>query len=75
MNDSASSAWKFYRFLDVKFHVYEMNTPIGKIHELPDHLKQGSNEKSYKNMKIMMIIFVSCVVGSIHDSLTGGERI
>jgi hypothetical protein len=31
MNDSASSAWKFYRFLDVKFHVYERNTPIGKL--------------------------------------------
>ena len=30
MNESISSKWKFYRFLDVKFHVYEMNTPIGK---------------------------------------------
>ena len=31
MNEAESSKWKFYRFLDVKFHVYEMNTPIGKI--------------------------------------------
>ena len=29
------SAWKFWRFLAVEFHVYEMNTPIGKINELP----------------------------------------
>ena len=41
MNDAESSKWKFYRFLDVKFHVYEMNTPIGKINKLPDHFKQG----------------------------------
>ncbi len=33
------SKWKFYNFLDVKFHVYEMNTPIGKINELPEHFK------------------------------------
>ena len=36
------SKWKFYKFLDVKFHVYEMNTPIGKINKLPDHFKEGS---------------------------------
>jgi len=46
MNEAESSKWKFYRFLDVKFHVYEMNTPIGKINKLPDHFKQGSNEKA-----------------------------
>jgi len=46
MNESASSKWKFYRFLDVKFHVYEMNTPIGKINQLPIHFKEGSNEKA-----------------------------
>jgi hypothetical protein len=46
MNESASSEWKFYRFLDVKFHVYEMNTPIGKINQLPIHFKEGSNEKA-----------------------------
>ncbi len=45
MQESISSQWKFYRFLDVKFHVYEMNTPIGKINK-PDHFKQGSNEKA-----------------------------
>ncbi len=45
-SDRASSAWKFYRFLDVKFHVYEMNTPIGKINELPDHFKEGLHEKA-----------------------------
>ncbi len=53
MNDSASIAWKVYRFLDVKFHAYEMNTPImgpiGKINKLPDHFKQGSNEKALIN--------------------------
>ena len=46
MNESISSKWKFYRFLDVKFHVYEMNTPIGKINKLPYHFKEGSNEKA-----------------------------
>ena len=46
MNKSLASKWKFYRFLDVKFHVYEMNTPIGKINKLPDHFKEGSNEKA-----------------------------
>jgi hypothetical protein len=37
---------KFYRFLDVKFHVYEMNTPMGKSKRLPDHFKEGANEKA-----------------------------
>ncbi len=46
MQESISSKWKFYRFLDVKFHVYEMNTPIGNINQLPDHFKQGSNNKA-----------------------------
>jgi hypothetical protein len=46
MNQRADSRWKFYRFLDVKFHVYEMNTPIGKANELPKHFKEGSNEKA-----------------------------
>ena len=32
-------AWKFRRFLAVEFHIYEMNTPIGKIAELPIHFK------------------------------------
>ncbi len=45
MNDSASSAWQFYRLLDVKFHVYEINTLIGKINELPDHLKKVQTRK------------------------------
>ena len=46
MQDSASSTWKFYRFLDVKFHVYEMNTPIGKSNELPVHFKTDANNKA-----------------------------
>ena len=46
MQESINSKWKFYRFLDVKFHVYEMNTPIGKINQLPIHFKEGSNEKA-----------------------------
>ena len=41
-----NSAWKFYKFLGITFHIYEMNTPIGKANELPDHFKQGSNEKA-----------------------------
>jgi hypothetical protein len=52
MQESISSKWTFYRFLDVKFHVYEMNTPVGKNYQLPDHFKEGSNEKAlikYKN--------------------------
>jgi hypothetical protein len=46
MLQRGDSRWKFYKFLDVKFHVYEMNTPIGKANELPDHFKEGSNEKA-----------------------------
>ncbi len=34
MKNSISSEWKFHRFLDVKFHVYEINTAIGKINNL-----------------------------------------
>jgi hypothetical protein len=40
------SAWKFYKFLGITFHIYEMNTPIGKANELPIYFKQGSNEKA-----------------------------
>jgi hypothetical protein len=32
---------EIYKFLGVAFHIYEMNTPIGKVNELPDHFKQG----------------------------------
>ena len=46
MLQRGDSRWKFYKFLDVKFHVYEMNTPIGKANELSDHFKEGSNEKA-----------------------------
>ena len=46
MKQRSDSRWKFYKFLDVKFHVYEMNTPIGKANELPIHLKTGSNNKA-----------------------------
>ena len=42
MNNAEGSKWKFYRFLDVKFHLYEMNTPVGKANELPIHFKEGS---------------------------------
>ena len=37
------SAWKFWRFLAAEFRVYEMNTSIGKINELPIHIKTGFN--------------------------------
>ena len=41
-----NSKWKFYNFLSVSFHVYIMNTPIGKVNELPDHFKTDSNNKA-----------------------------
>ena len=44
--DADSSRWKFYKFLGITFHIYEMNTPIGRSNELPVHYKQGSNEKA-----------------------------
>ena len=28
IEETLGSNWKFYRFLDVKFHVYEMNTVV-----------------------------------------------
>jgi hypothetical protein len=34
-----SSQWEFYKFLGVTFHIYEMNTPMGKANELPSILK------------------------------------
>jgi len=43
---ATDSAWQFYKFLGIAFHIYEMNTPIGKANELPIHFKQGSNEKA-----------------------------
>ena len=46
MREAKTSAWQFYKFLGVSFHVYEMNTPIGKSNELPSHFKEGSNEKA-----------------------------
>ncbi len=45
--------------LDVKFLVYEMNTPIGNINELHIHFKQFQIKMILFNMKLMMIIFVS----------------
>ncbi len=45
-NSRKNSAYKFYTFLDVEFHVYEMNTPIEKANELPKHFKEGSSEKA-----------------------------
>ena len=46
VNSRKNSQFKFYKFLDVEFHVYEMSTPIGKANELPIHFKEGSNEKA-----------------------------
>ena len=46
MREAKTSAWQFYKFLGVSFHVYEMNTPIRKINELPKHFKEGSNNKA-----------------------------
>ncbi len=46
MRNAEDSAYKFYKILHVRFHVYEMNTPIGKSQELPDHFKESSNEKA-----------------------------
>ena len=56
MKQRADSRWKFYKFLDVKFHVYEMNTPIGKANELPKHFKEGSNEKALIKYEIRLTI-------------------
>jgi hypothetical protein len=53
--------WKFYRFFGVEFHVYKMNTPIGKANELPIHLEKVQMSKHELNMKIMMITRVSGV--------------
>jgi len=39
------SAWRFYEFLYVRFDVYELKTTIGKANELPQHFKEGSNQK------------------------------
>ena len=41
-----NSKWKFYKLLSVSFHVYIMNTPIGKVNELPEHFKTESNNKA-----------------------------
>ena len=30
MLKSTTSSWKFYKFLGVEFHIYEMSSPIGK---------------------------------------------
>ena len=46
MEGAESTKWKFNRFLVVKFHVYETNTPIGKANELPINFEQGTNEKA-----------------------------
>ncbi len=46
MRGEKHAAWKLYMYLDVNFHVYEMNNPIGKANKLPIHFKQGSNEKA-----------------------------
>ncbi len=40
MKERKDSKWKLYKFLDVKFHIYEMNTPMGKANELPIHFMQ-----------------------------------
>jgi predicted helicase len=45
-NGRETSQWQFYKFLGVTFHVYEMNSPIGKANDLPMHFKVGSNEKA-----------------------------
>ncbi len=31
--ESKSSKWKFFKYLDLKYNVYEMNTPIGKANK------------------------------------------
>jgi len=41
-----SSRWNFYKFLGITFHIYEMDSPIGKINELPNHFKTDSNNKA-----------------------------
>jgi len=40
-----SSDWKCYEFLYIRIDIYELKTTIGKANELPQHFKEGSNEK------------------------------
>ena len=46
MRDASNSQWKFYKFLGVVVHIYEMNTPIEKANDLPDHVKERSHENN-----------------------------
>ena len=39
------SKWKFFDFVYVRFDVYELNSAIGKINELPQHLKKDQMKK------------------------------
>ena len=39
---------EIFDFVYVRFDVYELDTAIGKINELPQHFKEGSNEKYLK---------------------------
>ena len=69
-----NSAWKIYKFLGIAFHIYEMNTPIGKANELPIHFKQGSNEKAlikYENYDDYLC-FWRCL--SYHQTKTEDPR-
>ncbi len=64
MQESIRSKWIFFNFLEVKFPVYETNTPIGTANDLPEHFKQGSNEIALINMKVMMkMMMILCVSG------------
>ena len=43
---------KFNKFLHVRFHVYEINTPIGKSQE---HFKEALNEKKNELDEILSV--------------------
>ncbi len=57
-NSREKSSFKFYKFLDVEFHVYEMSTPIGKAMNYQIILTKVLMKRHYLSLKIIMIIHV-----------------
>ena len=41
------SAWKFYQFLHFRLDVYELNSAIGKINELPQQFNNVEESNQY----------------------------
>jgi hypothetical protein len=47
---------KFYKFLDVEFHDYEISTPIGESNELPIHFKEVQTQMHKLNIFLAMSV-------------------